>query len=82
VPSWRGGAAAGKEADVTSAEPSNWTAQDEEPDLPPRLAGVLDHLEEVAAAHDGELADALSRIIPLPADEDGAPAVPSARDDQ
>jgi hypothetical protein len=43
---------------------------------------VLDHLEEVAAAHDGELADALSRIIPLPADEDGAPGVLSARDDQ
>ena len=49
-------------------------AQDEEPDLPPKLAAVLDHLEEVAASHDGELADVLSRITPLPADEDEAPA--------
>ena len=44
-------------------------AQEEEPELPPRLAAVLDHLEEVAAAHDGELADVLSRITPIPADE-------------
>jgi hypothetical protein len=34
---------------------------------------VLDHLEEVAATHDDELAGALSRIIPLPADEEERP---------
>ena len=34
---------------------------------------MLDHLEEVAAAHDGELADALSPITPLPADEEEPP---------
>jgi hypothetical protein len=53
-------------SDRTSGE----AAQDGEPDLPPRLAAVLDHLEEVAAAHDGELADVLSRITPLPVDEE------------
>jgi len=67
---------------VTRAEPAAWTTRDGEPDLPPRLAAVLDHLEEVAAARDGELADVLSRITPLAADEDGAPSVLSARDDQ
>ena len=46
-------------------------AQEEEPELPPRLAAVLDHLEEVAAAHDDELAGVLGRITPLPADEEG-----------
>jgi hypothetical protein len=69
------GLAAREEAHVTRTEPLDQMAQDDEPDLPPRLAAVLDHLEEVAAAHDGELADVLSRITPLPADEDG----PSAR---
>ena len=59
---------------MTRTEPLDQVAQDDEPDLPPRIAAVLDHLEEVAAAHDGELADVLSRITPLPADEDEPPA--------
>lgn len=58
---------------MTSAEPAGRTAGKEEPELPAKLADVLDHLEEVAAAHDGELADGLSRITPLPADEDEPP---------
>jgi hypothetical protein len=62
-----------EEADVTRAGPADRTAGEEEPELPPRLAAVLDHLEEVAAAHDGELADALSPITPLPADEEEPP---------
>ena len=45
-------------------------AQEEELELPPRLAAVLDHLEEIAAARDGELADVLCRITPLPVDEE------------
>ncbi|HEX6857850.1 MAG TPA: hypothetical protein VF204_21365 [Streptosporangiaceae bacterium] len=52
------------------AEQSGRAAQEEEPELPPRLAAVLDRLEEVAAAHDDELADVLSRITPLPVDEE------------
>ena len=59
---------------MTRTEPLDQMAQDDEPDLPPRLAAVLDHLEEVAAAHDGERADVLSRITPLPAGEDEPPA--------
>ena len=55
---------------MTRAESADRTAVKEEPELPPKLAAVLDHLEEVAAVHDGELADVLSRITPLPADED------------
>ena len=51
-------------------EQSGRAAGEEEPELPPRLAAVLDHLEEVAAAHDDELAHVLSRITPLPVDED------------
>ena len=51
-------------------EQSGRAAGEEEPELPPRLAAVLDHLEEVAAAHDDELADVLSRITPLPVDEE------------
>jgi hypothetical protein len=76
VLSWRGGPAAGEEADVTSAELSGRTGQEEEPDLPPRLAAVLDHLEEAAASHDDELAGVLSRITPLPAGEDEPPEPP------
>lgn len=57
-------------ADVSSAEPPDRPAQEEEPDLPPQLAVVLDHLEEVAAAHDDELGDMLSRITPPLADGD------------
>ena len=59
---------------MTGAEPTDRTAGKEQPELPPKLAALLDHLEEVAAAHDGELADVLSRITPLPADEDEQPA--------
>jgi hypothetical protein len=59
---------------VTRAESAGQTAGKEEPELPAKLATVLDHLEEVATAHDGELADGLSRITPLPADEDEPPA--------
>ena len=51
-------------------EQSGRAAGGEEPELPPRLAAVLDRLEEVAAAHDDELADVLSRITPLPVDEE------------
>ena len=54
---------------MTTTEPAGQAAQEEQPDLPPRLAAVLDNLEEAAAAHDGELADVLSRIAPLAADE-------------
>ena len=57
-------------------------SEEEEPELPPRLAAVLDHLEEVAAAHDGELADVLSRIAPLPADEEEPPGGLSGVDDR
>ena len=39
-------------------------AEGEELDLPPRLAGVLDHLEEAAAGHDGEFADVLDLSAP------------------
>jgi hypothetical protein len=59
---------------VTRAEPLDRTTRAAEPELPPKLAAVLDHLEEVAAAHDGELAEVLSRITPLPAEEDELPA--------
>ena len=59
---------------MTRAEPTGQTARKGEPELPVKLEAVLDHLEEVAAAHDGELADGLSRITPLPADEDEPPA--------
>ena len=52
------------------AEQSGRAAREEEPELPPRLAAVLDRLEEVAAARDDELADVLSRITPLPVDEE------------
>jgi hypothetical protein len=62
---------------MSTTEPADRAAQEEEPDLPPRLAAVLDNLEEAAAAHDGELADVLSRIAPLPADDDEPPARPS-----
>jgi len=55
---------------VIRTEQSGRADQEEEPELPPRLAAVLDHLEEVAAAHDDELADVLSRITPLPVDEE------------
>ncbi len=55
---------------MTRTEQSGRAAREEEPELPPRLAAVLGHLEEVAAAHDGELSDVLSRITPLPADEE------------
>ena len=55
---------------MTRTEQSGRADLEEEPELPPRLAAVLDHLEEVAAAHDGELADVLSRITPLPVDEE------------
>ena len=52
-----------EEADVTRAELSDRStgeaAEGEESDLPPRLAAVLDRLEEAAAGHDGELADVL-----------------------
>jgi hypothetical protein len=58
---------------VTRAEPADRPARNEEPDLPPKLAAVLEDLEEAAAAHDGEL-DVLSRITPLPSDEDEPPA--------
>ena len=58
---------------MTSSELSDRIAQDKDPDLPPRLAAVLDDLEEAAAAHDGELGDMLSRITPLPADEEEPP---------
>lgn len=54
---------------MTRAEPTDRTAREEEPDLPPRLETVLGNLEEAAAAHDWELVDVLSRITPLPADE-------------
>jgi hypothetical protein len=71
----RRGPLPGQEADVTGAEPPDGTVQDEEqPELPPKLAAVLGNLEEAAAAHDDEFADVLSRITPLPADEDEAPA--------
>jgi hypothetical protein len=60
---------------VTRTEQPGRAAQEEEPELPPRLAAVLDRLEEVAAARDDELADVLSRITPLPADEDEPPAM-------
>jgi hypothetical protein len=63
-----------EEADVTGAEPLDRTTRAAEPELPPKLAAVLDHLEETAAARDGELTDVLSRITPLPADEDEPPA--------
>ena len=59
---------------MTRAEPAGRTAESEEPDLPPKPAAGLDHLEEAAAARDGEFADGLSRITPLPADEDEPPA--------
>ena len=59
---------------MTRAEPAGRTVGKAEPELPAKLAAVLDHLEEVAAARDGELADGLSRITPLPADEDEPPA--------
>jgi uncharacterized protein (DUF2267 family) len=66
-----------EEADVTRIELSDRVtgeaAQDQEPDLPPRLAAVLDHLEEAAASHDGELANVLNRITSLPAEEDEPP---------
>ena len=62
-----------KEADVTRTAPPGRTTRDGEPDLPPRLAAVLGQLEEAAAAHDDELADVLSQITPLPADEDEPP---------
>jgi len=75
-----------EEADVTRTELSDRTtgeaAQDQEPDLPPRLAAVLDHLEEAAAAHDGEPANVLNRITPLPAGEDEPPAGLSGPDDR
>ena len=58
---------------MTRTEPLDQITQGDEPDLPPRLAAVLDNLEEAAAAHDGEL-DVLSRITPLLADEDEPPA--------
>lgn len=67
---------------MTRAEPAAWAIRDGEPDLPPRLAAVLDRLEEVAAAHDGELADVLSRITPVPADENETPPGLSPRDDR
>jgi hypothetical protein len=60
---------------MTTTEPADRAAQEEVPDLPPRLAAVLGNLEEAAAAHDGEL-DVLSRIAPLPADNDEPPARP------
>jgi len=63
---------------VIRTERPGRAAQEEGQDLPPRLAAVLDHLEEVAAAHDDELADVLSRITPLPVDEDEPPARRSA----
>ena len=59
---------------MTRVEPADRTAGNEAPELPLKLAAVLDHLEEVAAAHDGELADVLSRITSLPADENEPPA--------
>ena len=59
---------------MTRAEQSDRTTQEQEPELPPRLAAVLDHLEEVAAAHDDELAGGLGRFTPLPADEEERPA--------
>jgi hypothetical protein len=59
---------------MTTTEPADRAAQEEEPDLPPRLAAVLDNLEEVAAAHDGEL-DVLSPITPLPADDYEPPSL-------
>ena len=66
---------------MTRAEPTGRTAGKEGPELPPKLAAVLGNLEEVAAAHDGELADVLSRVTPLPADEDELPEpAPSPRD--
>jgi len=55
---------------MTTTEPADRAAQEEEPDLPPKLAAVLDNLEDAAAAHDGELADGLSRIAPLPAGDE------------
>lgn len=63
---------------MTATEPAGRAAQEEQPDLPPRLAAVLDNLEEAAAAHDGEL-DVLSPITPLPADDD-EPPLPADRD--
>lgn len=63
---------------MTTTEPAGRAAQEEQPDLPPRLAAVLDNLEEAAAAHDGEL-DVLSPITPLPADDD-EPPLPADRD--
>ncbi|HEV8219541.1 MAG TPA: hypothetical protein VGQ05_04670 [Streptosporangiaceae bacterium] len=59
---------------MTTTEPAGRAAQEEQPDLPPRLAAVLDNLEEAAAAHDGEL-DVLSPITPLPADDDEPPSL-------
>ena len=59
---------------MTTTEPAGQAAQEEQPDLPPRLAAVLDNLEEVAAAHDGEL-DVLSPITPLPADDYEPPSL-------
>jgi hypothetical protein len=59
---------------VTRAERSGRATQEHEPELPPRLATVLDHLEEVAAAHDDEFADVLSQITPVPVDEEERPA--------
>jgi hypothetical protein len=59
---------------VTRPERTGRADLEEEQDLPPNLAAVLDHLEEVAAAHDDELADVFYRITPLPADEDEPPA--------
>ena len=63
---------------MTSAEPPGGTARDdEEPGLPPKLAAVLGSLEEAAATHDDEYADVLSRMTPLPADEDEPPHKPA-----
>jgi hypothetical protein len=59
-----------EEGDVIRTEQSDWAAQEEEPELPPRLAAVLDHLEDVAAARDDELTDVLSRITPLPVEQE------------
>ena len=59
---------------MTRTEQPGCAAQEEERDLPPKLAAVLDHLEEVAAARDDELADVLCRITPLPVDEEERPA--------
>lgn len=75
-----------EEADVTRAELSDRStgeaAEGEESDLPPRLAAVLDHLEEAAAGHDGELPDVLDLSTPVPADEEEPPAGLSGVDDR